>query len=47
MIAFHSGDKEQGQAIGQAMRRAFAARRVTAQIMQVAPDNLGTQVDEN
>jgi homoserine kinase len=47
MIAFHHGTKEQGLAIGQNMRRAFAAQRVEAQFMQVALDNQGTHIKES
>ncbi|MCL1817057.1 MAG: homoserine kinase, partial [Clostridiales bacterium] len=44
MIAFHDGDKEQGAAIGQAMRKTFLAHHIQAQIMEVALDNQGAGV---
>jgi homoserine kinase len=45
MIAFYKGWKEQGTAIGRAMRQTFAAHGVEARFMQVALDNQGTKVD--
>ncbi|MCL1976465.1 MAG: homoserine kinase [Firmicutes bacterium] len=44
MIAFYEGEKEQGIAIGEAMRSAFALERIQADIMLVSPDNIGTLV---
>ncbi|MCL1906105.1 MAG: homoserine kinase [Clostridiales bacterium] len=46
MIAFCSGGKELCTEIGHAMRQAFAAHRVEAQIINVAPDNRGTHIEK-
>jgi homoserine kinase len=46
MVAFHGGKKELGEAIGQAMKQAFAAHRIKARFIQVGMDNQGTQLEE-